>query len=85
MRKYPLTAIETPDCPPHYWKIEIGEKFRDGMGICLKCLAVRDFSGNGNGHKLKENEHYLELMHLKAGNGGRKNKGKTHRPRLVFS
>lgn len=81
---YLPTALETPDCPPHHWFIEVNAKHEDGMGWCLKCPATKDFSGNGNGHKLKENQHYLELMHLKSSNGGRKNKGKTRKPRLVF-
>ena len=39
MTKQPvLTAEQTPNCPPHHWKIG-----SDNIGRCLKCPAVRDF------------------------------------------
>jgi len=34
-----LTAMETEDCPPHYW-----EKDDNGLWYCAKCPEVKDFT-----------------------------------------
>lgn len=61
--KFPLTAIETNECPPHYWQINT-----NGVGECQKCGKKLRFSLEG---KL-QNELYRE----KSAHGGRIAQGK---------
>jgi len=47
--KYVLTALETKDCPPHYWRIDNFNK-----GTYKKCGEVRDFAPLFLRAKIKE-------------------------------
>ncbi len=61
-----LTALETKECPPHYWYID-----SVGMGKCLKCGEKRSFVLRINSRD--------ELYREKSANGGRVSQSKKRR------
>ncbi len=61
--KFPLTSIETKECPPHQWQIN-----SNGVGQCLKCKKKLRFSLEGNPKR--------ELFREKSASGGRIAQGK---------
>lgn len=67
----PPTALETRECPPHLWYIEVDGKHGDGMGHCIKhgCNAVKDFTRYG--HTIGSRQFYQEMLLLKSRKGGK--------------
>lgn len=62
---YPPTALETPECPPHFWDIDYL-----GVGTCRKCGAVKDF------RKLQSQHENSPILLEKRREGGRKSRGR---------
>jgi len=56
-----LTAEETPDCPPHFWRVD-----SFNVGRCAKCPAIRDFG------KLQNSSNGQAESKARASAGGKK-------------
>ncbi len=65
--QYPLTALETKECPPHCFEVD-----EFNVGRCNKpgCKAVKDF-----GKLLRRQPIHLSGYRAKSRKGGRKRKG----------